>query len=995
MNFLLGKADDEEHEVESVASRPTSLMTGVLGATTRPSRVGFDGVCVVASQPCDGGNYGHSNDGSVESKIDFLDDDPSEMTRGRRIALRLIAKKWYNPNAATFTDEKKTNDEEDSNSSKEIDDFEEDLELKEPCLKKGWAFFEHQALYRYIVQPDDKSTSRKGIFKNCFKTFERAEPGEEDATRLYPWLTLPHNQLGDFGLGVGLYFSTLRGFIFITVIAGLLSLYNIMYFASEEYDPNRVMGVGLGDTYSNVFTIGSAMCRSVEWVPCPDCNCFSRAEGDTLSDWPLFRPNRCAIADGNLTFVKKNNCDGTPWQLAATNYAALLFLVLSVLWLGWYMSREETSFDEDEQTTQDYSMAITNPPPDAKDPDEWRNFFYNNFGAQVTACTCAVENDFLVRTLTERRERIRSIQLIEPGISMDLLDLAKVSAEIERDRGVVARLLSSVVPGIPEHFTRLVALKAKVEGLAQLDYPVTNVFITFETEGDQRNVLQKLTVGYSKTGVIGEGGDPTVLSDSKYLFRGDRVLNVQEPEEPSTIRWQDLNVGQFQRMKELTVTTILTLVLIIVDAVIIFYVNDINVVWCSYVITLSGMIFPLMAKGMTSYMETHKSESSKQASLYFKIVLFRWVTTSFVIFFITPFTDILSTGKEGIIPQVCALFISDMTLTNLVQLLDPVGHLKRHFLAPRAKTQDAMNILFQGTEYELAERYTDMTKILLLCLFYSSIFPASFFMCALSLFLKYYVDRYNLIRTWKRAPLLGTSISKISRSYFFSLAVCFMAIASSYFWTGFPFDNLCENSESPIDPSYVGTFTLQKYPDGDFLEEEITVTDTDNDYRFCNMNFLSTRPITFPFVPIMSNDKLEPREYMNREQFISTYYYGWSAFVFVVLIVLKVLTKWYDSIKKWTKRSHVSVGKAQEKPFSEVESRCAYVPQVVSDTFAYPLIACKVDDLDEELFDFNDPDRSHRFYDLTVDAKKLLAAHHIDDPPGFSIVKSWDPKKND
>jgi len=45
-------------------------------------------------------------------------------------------------------------------------------------------------------------------------------------------------------------------------------------------------------------------------------------------------------------------------------------------------------------------------------------------------------------------------------------------------------------------------------------------------------------------------------------------------------------------------------------------------------------------------------------------------------------------------------------------------------------------------------------------------------------------------RTWKRAPMLGNTISRFSRKYFFSTALVAMAIISSYYWSGFPYDNL-------------------------------------------------------------------------------------------------------------------------------------------------------------------------------------------------------------
>ena len=40
-----------------------------------------------------------------------------------------------------------------------------------------------------------------------------------------------------------------------------------------------------------------------------------------------------------------------------------------------------------------------------------------------------------------------------------------------------------------------------------------------------------------------------------------------------------------------------------------------------------------------------------------------------------------------------------------------MGHVSRHILAPRAATQDAMNLKMQGQVVELAERYTNMTKL--------------------------------------------------------------------------------------------------------------------------------------------------------------------------------------------------------------------------------------------------------------------------------------------
>ena len=80
-----------------------------------------------------------------------------------------------------------------------------------------------------------------------------------------------------------------------------------------------------------------------------------------------------------------------------------------------------------------------------------------------------------------------------------------------------------------------------------------------------------------------------------------------------------------------------------------------------------------------------------------------------VIAIITPFTSTLTNGE--LISQVYTLFFSEIITINVFQLLDPLGHIERHILAPRAATQDAMNVKMQGQVFELAERYTSMTKM--------------------------------------------------------------------------------------------------------------------------------------------------------------------------------------------------------------------------------------------------------------------------------------------
>lgn len=82
-----------------------------------------------------------------------------------------------------------------------------------------------------------------------------------------------------------------------------------------------------------------------------------------------------------------------------------------------------------------------------------------------------------------------------------------------------------------------------------------------------------------------------------------------------------------------------------------------------------------------------------------------------------PFTKTID-DNEGLIRSIWAIFFAEIVTTNAIQLLDLFGHFQRHFLAPRAATQDLMNLNMRGQVVELAERYTvrsDVAWTLLWC----------------------------------------------------------------------------------------------------------------------------------------------------------------------------------------------------------------------------------------------------------------------------------------
>ena len=140
-----------------------------------------------------------------EEIIDFQKDATSEMTYGRRIALSLIDKTWYNPGAIP---QSKEEEEQYRQAQIEARNYDSERNVAEfstgdkPSLEKAWAYFEHVALSRYILK-EKPDGPKKNIctrivrkYSKANKKLERAEPGERNLkTKLYDPIFTPHNQV--------------------------------------------------------------------------------------------------------------------------------------------------------------------------------------------------------------------------------------------------------------------------------------------------------------------------------------------------------------------------------------------------------------------------------------------------------------------------------------------------------------------------------------------------------------------------------------------------------------------------------------------------------------------------------------------------------------------------------------------------------------------------------------------------------------------------------
>lgn len=157
-------------------------------------------------------------------------------------------------------------------------------------------------------------------------------------------------------------------------------------------------------------------------------------------------------------------------------------------------------------------------------------------------------------------------------------------------------------------------------------------------------------------------------------------------------------------------------------------------------------------------------------------------------------------------------------------------------------------------------------------------------------------------------------MSKVGRKYFFALMLVTMVFVTGFFLSGFPYDNLCENKDSVVDPKYVGTWeiqTVESQSEGTsnwflsyFVDEDkapdstatdvVTVEPDDRTYRYCSQDFL--------------RDFWDSEdEFFTEDQKIVNTIYVWTAIAVLALAVLWFTFKASKNIRRLFHRKYKEV----------------------------------------------------------------------------------------
>jgi hypothetical protein len=799
----------------------------------------------------------------------------------------------------------------------------EEIDPNKPQISKAWEYWFEQTLPRY--KKDDTGN------------WQRAAPGEGE---LYPACCAPLDAFRDFGIGLALYLSTRLSLGVVFMVLGFINIYTMRYFASPAYNPTPEL--------LKWNEIGSAACLKRPKI----CLNFECTETHHRNDCPL------QFHQGILDMFT----------------CACLFLFLFII--TYVQLRLAEDMDVAEQTAQDYSILVDDPEGEDDDPEEWRHFF-GQYG-KVSIVTIAVANGELMLALAKKRNIKFQIVMEQAGDKSGMdhfmgkaLSSVPKKAEKEEDEkaegGEPAKdaepeldkdgnpkkpkksLKAKLIKGLDHWEAQLDKVEAIIEEKAQLVPFVVKVFVTFETETAQRRCLNDLTIGTI----------PALLNKSARItpdkqFRFTNVLAVTEAPEPSEILYAGMHVPMVKRVRSFIRGCVLAIALLFIASDLTELVAQASQTGAAIMISVWNAALPVAMKQLTNA-ESHISAGSKQNSLLIKLVLVRWINTGIMIYVACPFHKMLSQQQVAMIAKI---LFADASTKPLFQAIDIGGCLKRYIFAKTAKTQDRMNSYFLGTEYDLAERYTDMTKTMFVCLFFMPVFPQGLFYCSFACFLALMSDMYCLARVWRQGPMLDDALTKKSRTHI-ALALWVHVVMSLHYYASWPFDHICP-TEDEVDH-------------GSALKAGVTDFTR---YYHCKISQQHNGFIGDVVVmPWMS----EPQARLVR------YYTIIAVFLTVVLAVTNLLRDSVLFFRSLCYGSYTARGKATDIPFSSVDDIQAYIPQIYIKEIAKPLLTCVVEGEEIKRFLFKGWENYYLWEDLTV--KTISAKMKV---KYFSRVNFWE-----
>ena len=476
-----------------------------------------------------------------------------------------------------------------------------------------------------------------------------------------------------------------------------------------------------------------------------------------------------------------------PFWHSALNVVFMMLVLISYHLLRRKLVKKEEEIDISITTPSDYTVIVKGLPKQVTE-EEVRNFFQENGrsdGKPAKVMKVNFPYDISEYVAVNRRaESIKQkIKFIDEQIeSQGELPQIRFCCCCKKDMESKEELQKELV----EVNEKIKKFDQETEAGVGRDLLVKQAFVTFETQADARAVEDRfgkdfithfwqILFNYFGCGKIKQS----------YFFKG-RSITAQIAPEPTDIYWENLGVRAKKRAKYISTTYCITLVALGVSFGIIYgrtalqklinesidgkvekttldnWVLRLNSIWPAVFTIFFNFLLGLLIRYFSSF-ERHHTITDFSTSVAFKLTLAQFVNTALIVMVVNSDWEDQWFITGGLASAMTTLFITNAIIPPLHYYLSPMYCIRRYKMRRAQKkgfiSQGSANDLFEGPPVNMAKRYANVTKTMLMTFFYAPILPVSFLISGIALFVEYWVDKYLLLRRHARPNRLSGDLA--------------------------------------------------------------------------------------------------------------------------------------------------------------------------------------------------------------------------------------------
>ena len=295
------------------------------------------------------------------------------------------------------------------------------------------------------------------------------------------------------------------------------------------------------------------------------------------------------------------------------------------------------------------------------------------------------------------------------------------------------------------------------------------------------------------------------FANKKYSFENKNKLVVRRAPEPIDIIWENLEFTINQRLIREIIINLISIILVIISFLAILGLNYIQNTYITLdsknlqyalSIIISGLIFLINFVFKKILYELTLAEKNVSMTNFYMDYSIKLTVIIFLNNAIIPLIANIVNGywnnKIILVNNIFTIFLMNSFLSPILWFVNILkcyyDYLRNSIIKQlnsqnnkKKITQRQANKIFENPSIDLSTKMAYLGQTTLMSFFYLPIFPIGIVISMIGLILSYWVEKYNLVRVYKRPEMINFQIGKAYFSYF-KIALLLYSLSNLIFY---------------------------------------------------------------------------------------------------------------------------------------------------------------------------------------------------------------------